>query len=199
MPKKVDHTERRKTFAEAAIAVIAEKGLENLRLIDVARKAGTTTGSLTHYFDDKDQVIAAALDYVVEAALKAERDPNNTLVMRLATFLPLDEEGRAASRVWLAFFSQSLGRPTLSDMHCQYYEEFVERLVGHLSKDPALRNCSAEAREMKANLLITLVDGLLVRATLDPRNWPAKRQLEHLEAGVAALGVTNHKMEEFSR
>ncbi|MBD3668977.1 MAG: TetR family transcriptional regulator, partial [Kangiella sp.] len=58
MPKKVDHKERRRAFTEAAIEVIAERGLDALRLVDVARAAGVTTGSLTHYFNDKDQSVA---------------------------------------------------------------------------------------------------------------------------------------------
>ncbi|MEQ9519585.1 MAG: TetR/AcrR family transcriptional regulator [Parvibaculum sp.] len=189
MPKKVNHIERRKLFAKAAIAVIAEKGLENLRLVDIAREAGLTTGSLTHYFNDKDQVIAAALDQVIETAFAQTggNRTNDSLAAGLAAFLPLDEESHAASRVWIAFFSHSLGRPSLSDVHRLYYEEFVETLVTALKNTPALKaRSSAELTDI-ANLLIALVDGLLVRATLDPKNWPAARQMQHLKMGIQAF------------
>ena len=87
MPKKVDPIERRKLFAEAAISVIAEKGLENLRLVDIAREAGLTTGSLTHYFNDKDQVVAAALDHVIETALAQANSTEDGLIPALLAVL----------------------------------------------------------------------------------------------------------------
>ena len=193
MPKKVNPIERRKLFAEAAISVIAEKGLENLRLVDIAREAGLTTGSLTHYFNDKDQVVAAALDHVIETALAQANSTEDGLIPALLAFLPLDRDGHAAARVWLAFFSQSIGRPSLSCMHRQYYEEFVEALVRILSSIPALKSHTPDALTMTANLLIALVDGILVRATLDPQGWPPARQVEHLTWGVNALtNATTH-------
>src|SRR5690606_7429774 len=64
MPKKIDHDERRRDIARAAIAVIGEQGIDNTRLVDVARAANATTGTITHYFEDKDAVLLAALDQV---------------------------------------------------------------------------------------------------------------------------------------
>ena len=40
---------------------IAEKGIEDLRLKDVAERAGWTTGVLTHYFSNKEELLSEAL------------------------------------------------------------------------------------------------------------------------------------------
>ena len=62
MPKIVDHDKRRFTIAQAAVTVIAEQGLEATKLSDIARLAGMTTGSVSHYFSGKDAVLMAALE-----------------------------------------------------------------------------------------------------------------------------------------
>lgn len=184
MPKKVDPTERRKTFTLSAIDVIAEKGLEAVRLKDIAKASGVTTGSLTHYFNDKDQVIAAALDEVVTSALHQANRPGIPLIDMLAAFLPLDAKSQKAARVWLAYFGRAIGNPTLSDMHRQYYAEFQSQLIERLKREPTI---PAERRALVADAAIAIVDGLLVRATLDPENWPAEKQLDHLKLLLAPL------------
>src|SRR5438045_616199 len=69
MPKQVDAAAQRRAIAGAAIAVIDGAGLDGARLRDVARAANVTTGAVTHYFDDKDAVLEAALEEVVRRIL----------------------------------------------------------------------------------------------------------------------------------
>ena len=64
MPKLVDKDARRRELAQAAIAAIVERGLDNVRLVDVAAQAGCTTGALQHFFGPsagKDAVLRLAL------------------------------------------------------------------------------------------------------------------------------------------
>ena len=56
MPKIVNHQERKQAFTQATKEVIAQKGLNSVRLIDVAKSIGATTGSLGHYFSDKEEL-----------------------------------------------------------------------------------------------------------------------------------------------
>ncbi len=193
MPKKVDHTERRRAFAEAAIEVIGKQGLDAVRLVDVARVAGVTTGSLTHYFNDKDQLIAAALEEVIAQAHHRGNEAAGSLFEATAAFLPLDEDGQLAARVWLAFFDQALTSNTLADIHRQYYDEFQSTLVARLSKESS---APKERLTMLADAIIAIVDGLLVRATLDPNGWPAQKQLDHLNLMLRSLLGDTMRVEE---
>ncbi len=195
MPKKVDHSERRRAFAQAAIKVIGTQGLDAVRLVDVARAAGVTTGSLTHYFKDKDQLIAAALEEVIAQAQSREKRSTGGLVDALASFLPLDEEGLLAARVWLAFFDRALTSKTLSHIHRQYYDEFQTNLVAELSPEV---DAPKEDLVMLADAMIAIVDGLLVRATLDPDGWPAQKQLDHLNLMLRSLLGDTLNVEECS-
>ena len=92
MPKKIDHELRRLDFTEAAIAVIGRQGIDNTRLVDVARAANATTGALTHYFEGKDAVLLAAFDHVAQHILRdLLTESDESLIDRAAQALPLDE------------------------------------------------------------------------------------------------------------
>jgi len=184
MPKIVDHTERRKALTYAAMDVIAQQGLDNVRLVDIARAAGVTTGALTHYFDDKDQLIAAALDEVISLANDQAEQSGGSLLDMLSAFLPLDADGLCAARVWLAFFGRAIGSKTLADIHRQYYEEFQTQLMGRLASQTTIPKGDHAAL---ADAMIAVVDGILVRATLDPAGWSAAKQLDHLEMILSPL------------
>ncbi|MGW0163016.1 TetR/AcrR family transcriptional regulator [Mycobacterium sp. NPDC003323] len=53
----------------AAAAVIAAKRSDNLRLVDVARIAGVSTGTLQHYFDSREGLIDATFHWVSSTEL----------------------------------------------------------------------------------------------------------------------------------
>ena len=53
---------RREQIVEAAVAVIAEKGLQNLSLSEIEKKAGMSRGQLTYYFPAKEDILLAVFD-----------------------------------------------------------------------------------------------------------------------------------------
>ena len=56
---------RREQIVEAAISVIAEKGLENLSLSEIEKRAGMSRGQLTYYFPAKEDILLAVFDRLV--------------------------------------------------------------------------------------------------------------------------------------
>lgn len=70
MPKIVDIDTQRRIIADATIGVINQNGLDQTKLRDVARAGNMTTGTVTHYFADKDAVLEAALEEVVRRTLE---------------------------------------------------------------------------------------------------------------------------------
>ena len=194
MPKKIDHQTRRKDIARAAVNVIGVNGIENTRLIDVAREAKVTTGSITHYFEGKDAVMLAALDHVAQKILHLLQTPRDAdvsvdaLIEMASRSLPLDEEGQRDWRVWLSFFSRAVGDPSLARINNAYYDEF------RLGISAVLRALQAE-KKLRGNIdtitvadsIITAVDGLGVRAALDPARWTAERQTQQLKAMLLPL------------
>lgn len=188
MPKRVDLAERRRSIADAAITVIEEHGLEGAGLREVARAAQVTTGAVTHYFEDKDAVLEAALEEVVrrtvekfEGVAPADGAQDATaFIARVHRHLPLDARGRGEWRVWLAFWARAVSVERLRTLHSQYYSAFIDQTIGSLQLLTTGRS-PAELRGV-ADAVIAAVDGVGIRATLEPDLWPAQRQRDTIES-----------------
>jgi AcrR family transcriptional regulator len=57
---------RRQQIVEAAVAVIAEQGLQHLSLSEIESKVGMSRGQLTYYFKTKEAILLAVFDRLVE-------------------------------------------------------------------------------------------------------------------------------------
>src|SRR5437762_6148432 len=53
---------RREQIVEAAVAIIALEGLQNLSLSEIEQKAGMSRGQLTYYFPTKEAILLAVFD-----------------------------------------------------------------------------------------------------------------------------------------
>ncbi len=62
---------RRRQVVEAAVAVIAEQGIQKLSLSEIEKKAGMARGHLTYYFPAKEDILLAVFDHLL--ALMYER------------------------------------------------------------------------------------------------------------------------------
>ena len=183
MPKLIDHAERRAEIAAAAARAIDEQGLDRVRLVDVARRASCTTGAVSHYFPDKDAVLVAALEHVLanltSRAPDAERwpeagDPVDRAVDVLAEILPLDAARRRDWRVWIAFCGRAVRAPALARLHRDAYAEIQQVLASGLV-DLGLAAPGRDAEQL-AVVVVAALDGLGLRATLEPDEWPGERQ-----------------------
>ncbi|MDJ0786404.1 MAG: TetR/AcrR family transcriptional regulator [Myxococcota bacterium] len=191
MPKTVDHDAQRERLADAAISAIGEHGLDRVRLVDVAKAAGATTGTLTHYFDGKDALLEAALGRVADRILEGVtwlEDTDADLLALVGMTLPLGESERRDWRVWLSYWGRAITSRELRDVHNGYYDQLRERLSASIAEGQARGAMSARhAPGVVADAIITAVDGLGVRGTLDPEDWPPKRQQELLETMLRPL------------
>lgn len=65
-PKRGDVASLRKgQIVEAAVAVIAEQGIQNLSLSEIEKKAGMARGHLTYYFPAKEDILLAVFDHLL--------------------------------------------------------------------------------------------------------------------------------------
>jgi AcrR family transcriptional regulator len=190
MPKVVDHDERRERIAEAAWRVIEREGSEGANLRRIAREAGYTTGVVTHYFRDKRELMAFAFGLVVErstsrmAGAAAEAGAEGAL----AQLLPLDEERRRETTVWLALMGASLSDPELAAELRRRYRLAREATL------PVFREALVEARvgdpDDSADELLAVVDGITVDALTDPERFPPGRQMALLRRALSRLGLS---------
>src|SRR5438552_7281383 len=57
---------RREQIVDAAVAIIAEQGLQNLSLSEIEKRVGMSRGQLTYYFKAKEDILLAVFDRLLE-------------------------------------------------------------------------------------------------------------------------------------
>jgi DNA-binding transcriptional regulator YbjK len=176
MPRIVDHQERRQEIGEAAWRVIRREGLEAVSVRKVALEAGTSMGSLRHYFTSQSELLAFSMRMVVERvtarleALNLSGDPRRHIQAVIAEVLPLDDERRAEGEVWLSFTSRALVDSALRELSDEVYDS-LHGLMRRLIEGLVNHNLAASDLdiELEAERLQALIDGLVVHAISRPQ------------------------------
>ena len=190
MPKVVDHEQRRRELVAATWAVVAAEGIEAATVRRIAEEAGCTTGRITHYFADKEEVLVAALRQVHRAAGKrmlaatGERSGLEALRAVLAEALPLDQERVLEWRVWLAFWGSAATSTSLQAEQHQRYREWR----GLLKRVLATAALPADIDlDRLVDQIVALVDGFGLQGVLDPQHPQPEQLASRLNGAVDAL------------
>lgn len=188
MPKIVDWEARKDEILEATWRVIARDGIARTTVRAIAREADCSLGILSHYFDDKLDILASALllshRRVRERTEKKVVGLSGMAALRIAMLeaLPLDAERELEARIEVSFWGRLLSDSRLSDLGQVEVNLLGSRLRGHLEE-------AQVAGELKRDLdldlatqeLLVLIDGVSVERTHFPVSVPPKRQIEMLE------------------
>ena len=195
MPKTVDVDERRQEITDAAARLIARAGIGAATMREVAAEAGWTTGSITHYFTDKRELLLRTL----QASLASRRGgrvgraadgPAKALRAVLADALPLDEPSRRHWMVTVAFCAQAAGDPEMAQVQRDAYRDFralVAKLIIRCEHAGAL--VVPHGPQRMAEELIAFTDGIALQALFDPESWPQRRQLHELDRTLGRLAA----------
>ena len=173
-------SDRRREIAEAAWRVVVRDGLDRASLRAVAREVGATTGSVTHHFADRDDLLATALDLVFERTVgDADRDTSSLRGLDRIERLVLAAMPTGDARdwqVWVAFLGYSVGRPALMARHRQRYSTLRALLADEIHAaraEGATREDISPPEE--ADALVALVDGIGLRSVVDGKTPPTER------------------------
>lgn len=196
MPQTVDHELRRRALTDATAVEIARVGLAAVRLRDVARSAGWTTGALTYYFADKRQLLLATFRCRTELAhahFEAAASEGGSLVRaKMEAILPLDSERLLNWKVWLAFWGAAVGDAELAAEQVHRYEVFRKGLAEAVARDQEVGFLAyGHAPDVVARQLATLLDGVAVQAVFAPQQWPEAEQRRLIEGYLNALASTS--------
>lgn len=201
MPKVVDHGSRRREIARAVWRAVGRVGLDAVTVREIAEEAGYSTGVLAHYFADKDEMLLHALRVSVELAVERVERAGGTPALEalragLAGCLPLDAARRDEWRVWLAFWGRAAADAALAAEQRGWYERWrglVRGLILTCQEEGSLPAELDAARE--AELLVALVDGLGLQATLEPERLTAGEQTALLDRQLELLALGGSPVE----
>ena len=176
MAKVVDAEEKRAEIVAAAWQVVTENGLDATTMRMIASAAGRTTGMVTHYFANKDEILESLVRQVsrrAERRLAAARETGPGLAGLRALVLeslPLDQERIAEWRVWLALWNKTLEGGSLSGEWARRDRRWIMLLRNAV--DGAIENgdLSPDTNlDLEVESLSALAFGLSVGALVSPR------------------------------
>jgi AcrR family transcriptional regulator len=192
------HPARPDEILEAACRAIVERGFADTRVGDIARAAGTSTGTIHYYFDSKQEVLVAALRWASERLFeRLEGAGGSDATMRLAGLLelsipyPQPKARRDEYVLWIEMWTLVLRSPerlgpleSLSVRWRSFFFDVVRDGVRSGEFTPV-----AEA-DTVAERLISLVDGLGFE-TVVGYTWSTAERMRSLLVGFAAeqLGI----------
>jgi TetR/AcrR family transcriptional regulator, transcriptional repressor of bet genes len=174
--------------------VIIREGLEATTLRDISREGGFTTGVLTHYFPDKQALIAGTFAATsrawiaqARAALSAAVTVPELLSAFVAVAVPRDPERRAEWRLWAEMWTYAgRDRAFVAELEAAdaLWEQEIRAMLGRV-RDEGLLPAGLDL-DIEAAVLARLVDGLGLRAWLSGA-WEPARNL--LIGHLASLGL----------
>jgi len=181
---------RRKQILEGLLDAVAERGLQNCNMSDVARAAGVSRGILHYYFKNKDEMIGALVAHLKESKFfefrsqtQESADPWEQLSASL--WYPVQnfgEGGAALARAWIEFWGLAAHHPVVHEFILElqqglrvHYKEIMERGL-------ASGTFSREIRpEQAASVILGALEGLVLQWHFDPEGFSFIRELKALE------------------
>ena len=197
MPKQVDHDQRRESIAALVVDVIQSEGAENATVRRISEQGGFSVGVITHYFRDKDELIASAFQWLAGqsfAALEttlASTAPGLPRLRAALEFMVPPTGERTFPAVWLSLWSGAMHNPRLAQVHRRYYARW-RRMLAKSVQDAVSRREARLPADLRdtIDLLAAGVDGLWIAITFEGRRFSSVRRRKLVADLVAAiLGV----------
>lgn len=181
--------ERRRAILQAALLVLAERGLEGLRTREVAARAGVNIATLHYYFASKEELIAEVGWFLV-ARFKEEGEtiPAEQPLVRLRGELrSIRQRVRASPETFLALNEMWL-RASRDKVMARTCKKIAQRWVDYLAETIRAGQAQKTVRadldpEGTAAMIAAFVQGAALRLLVEPRSRfvePAAEQIERL-------------------
>lgn len=177
----------------AACRVIVRRGVDATRIADIAREAGTSTGTVHYYFETKDDVLLAALTWAneqpyarVEELLGQGADDLVRLATLLELSIPYPGQPREEWLFVLELWSQILHRPELlaaGESFDSRWRGYFHDVVRSGTENGVFQPVAAV--DQAADRLVALVDGLGIKAVLGG-SWMTPERMREILFRFAA-------------
>jgi AcrR family transcriptional regulator len=181
---------RRDQIVEAAVAVITERGIQNLSLSEIEKKAGMSRGQLTYYFPAKEDILLAVFDRLVllihqrvgtpvESASREHPSGWDWVRHLLDALLRQPRISPEFDCLQYTFLSQMGHREDFRQRLAGLYENWRSKMTDGLANDmtqrPALRPVSPRAL---ATLVQAMLHGLTMQLAADPQAFDPDEMTE---------------------
>lgn len=160
---------RKEQILSATFDTIYELGLTNTTIAKIAKKAGLSTGIVSHYFGDKQGLINACMRQMLNTLRKKTEQYRSTagasskekIKAIIDSNFDISQTNAQAMQLWLDFWSASMHHPDLQRLQRINDQRLYSNLKHHFSALLSVKHADIAARGMAA-----LIDGLWLRSSL---------------------------------
>ncbi len=171
-----DKTSTRKRIIEKAGKLMAEKGIKQTTLADIAREAQISRGTLFYYYASKNDLIYDILekhlsdvtDAIFASLPRRKSDIADwVIVLRNTLTALIQDENNAKINLYL-LQEAILDNSDLKDRFAVKYQTWRELIAGQIARAFGI----ADSRRLPAlgTLLLAMIDGLTIQFLLAPRS-----------------------------
>ncbi|GII92305.1 TetR/AcrR family transcriptional regulator [Sinosporangium siamense] len=183
--------QRRAELLDAARRVVLERGLASTRVADIA-KATNVSGGLIHYhFATKDELITAMLRATLdhESGLLAEltEGPGSAVerLDRVLKFYIPESRSDQSWILWIDAWTSAVREPAVREIVLELEAAWTAALERVLRHGVTVGEFVCDDPAGAAERLDAMLDGLIVRYTLQPPGLSRARLLEHARVAAA--------------
>jgi AcrR family transcriptional regulator len=189
LPRSVDHDERRRDIARAAIRLLAKNGPQGLTLRALAEELGGSITLVTHFFPNRRALLDAVTSQVIEDSATdlasfedAQLAPSERLRGFLMWLLPTTAETLQLERGRVLLSAES-------DAHFNVQEFFDtwERTIRDLIERYVTPLVPESERQFYIDLLRVVQNGVVLSSVEHPKYWTPEKQIEFIDALVPVI------------
>jgi AcrR family transcriptional regulator len=189
LPRNVDHDERRRDIARAAIRLLAKSGPRGLTLRALADELGGSITLVTHFFPNRRALLDAVTSQAIEdiptdlaSAEDTQLAPAERLRAFLVWLLPTTAEALQLERSRVLLSAESDAHFNVQDFFDTWERttrDLIERYVTPLVPEGE--------RQFYIDLLRVVQNGVVLSSVEHPKYWTPERQIEFIDALVPVI------------
>ena len=185
--------ETRERILDAACDVIAEHGIEDVRIARIATVAGVSPPLVHYHFATRELLLAEALEHSFELlgdirTTTADAEgwtAAEKLGWMIDQSLPFPGMGNREWGLWLELWSRAARRTELRDVAARLYARY-DRWIGEVVREGvASGEFSAADVDSVTRRLIAAIDGLGLRVAVDDPAMPLAQARKLIVEGLA--------------
>jgi len=191
MPKVGMEPVRRQALISAVIDTIHDRGLGQVTMGEIARRAGVSAGLAHHYFGNKNQLLIATMRHLlselgneIQQRLSKAETPRERIRAIVEGNFSACQFRPAVISAWLAFYVEA---QTDAEAHrlLRVYQRRLESNLLHALQEIVSREQAVEIAEMAASL----IDGVWIRRSLAGEQPDSQSAIALVEASIfVAIG-----------
>lgn len=194
-----DKTSNRTRIIDTASKLMADKGIKQTTLADIAREAGISRGTLFYYYASKNDLIYDILEKhlsdltdAIFASLPRRRSSTADLASVLQSALTGLIQDENSGRINLYLLQEAIiDNSDLKDRFVVKYQTWRELIAGQIARAFGI----SDSRRLSAlgTLLLAMIDGLTIQFLLAPQSVNFQEVAQQMVYMISASGKDARK------